>query len=99
MGRQPSATQSSRAQLHVACASEAWREYFFLTSSLAWASGMGRSWAALARVRFRTNASRALVTRQGLGANLPEDAIYPLNLADETGQPLDGAHKYTIHFD
>jgi hypothetical protein len=26
---------------------------------------------------------RALVTQFGLGANLPEDAIYPLNLADD----------------
>ena len=42
---------------------------------------------------------RALIAREGLGANLPEDAIYPLNLADQTGQPLDGTHKYTIHFD
>jgi len=42
---------------------------------------------------------RALIAREGLGANVPEDAIYPLNLADETGQPLDGTHKYTIHFD
>ena len=42
---------------------------------------------------------RAMVAQLGLGANLPEDAIYPLNLADETGKPLDGANKYTIHFD
>ena len=42
---------------------------------------------------------RALITQFGLGANLPEDAIYPANLADNTGQPLDGANKYTIHFD
>ena len=42
---------------------------------------------------------RAIVTRLGLGANLPEDAIYPLNLADEAGKPLDGSNKYTIHFD
>jgi hypothetical protein len=42
---------------------------------------------------------RAIVAQQGLGANLPEDAIYPLNLADENGQPLDGANNYTIHFD
>jgi hypothetical protein len=42
---------------------------------------------------------RAIVTRIGLGANLPEDAIYPLNLADEAGKPLDGSNKYTIHFD
>src|SRR5580692_6716726 len=40
---------------------------------------------------------RAIVTQVGLGANLPEDAIYPLNLGDETGKPLDGANKYTIH--
>ena len=42
---------------------------------------------------------RAIVTQFGLGANLPEDAIYPVNLADDTGKPLDGANKYTIHFD
>jgi hypothetical protein len=42
---------------------------------------------------------RAIVAQLGLGANLPEDAIYPLNLGDENGTPLDGANKYTIHFD
>lgn len=42
---------------------------------------------------------RAIVTQVGLGANLPEDAIYPLNLGDEAGKPLDGASKYTLHFD
>ena len=42
---------------------------------------------------------RAIVTQQGLGANLPEDAIYPLNLADGQGQPLDGTNRYEIHFD
>jgi hypothetical protein len=42
---------------------------------------------------------RAIVTQQGLGANLPEDAIYPLNLGDEAGRPLDGANKYTLHFE
>ena len=41
----------------------------------------------------------AIVAQMGLGANLPEDAIYPLNLADDTGKPLDGANAYTIHFD
>jgi hypothetical protein len=33
------------------------------------------------------------------GANLPEDAIYPVNLGDETGKPLDGANKYALHFE
>jgi hypothetical protein len=42
---------------------------------------------------------RAIVAQVGLGANLPEDAIYPLNLADSSGKPLDGGHNYTIHFD
>jgi hypothetical protein len=42
---------------------------------------------------------RAMVAQVGLGANLPEDAIYPLNLADNTGKSLDGANNYTIHFD
>ncbi len=42
---------------------------------------------------------RAIVAQVGLGANLPEDAIYPLNLGDEAGKPLDGANQYTLHFD
>ncbi|HTV33360.1 MAG TPA: DUF1254 domain-containing protein [Methylocella sp.] len=42
---------------------------------------------------------RAVVTQLGLGANVPEDAIYPINLGDEAGKPLDGANKYTLHFD
>jgi hypothetical protein len=42
---------------------------------------------------------RAIVAQVGLGANLPEDAIYPLNLGDEAGRPLDGANKYAIHFE
>ena len=42
---------------------------------------------------------RAIVSQLGLGANLPADAIYPMNLGDETGKPLDGINEYTIHFD
>ena len=34
----------------------------------------------------------------GLGANLPEDAIYLNNLADADGKPWIGANKYQIHF-
>jgi hypothetical protein len=42
---------------------------------------------------------RAIIAQLGLGANLPEDAIYPLNLGDEAGKPLNGAEsQYTIHF-
>jgi len=42
---------------------------------------------------------RAIVSQVGLGANLPEDAIYPLNLGDQNGRPLDGTNKYVLHFD
>lgn len=42
--------------------------------------------------------NRALVTAIGLGANLPQDAIYPTSVADASGKPYDGANKYTMHF-
>jgi hypothetical protein len=42
---------------------------------------------------------RAIIAQFGLGANLPEDAIYPLNLADEAGKPLDGGSDYVLHFE
>lgn len=42
---------------------------------------------------------RAIITQQGLGANVPEDAVYPLNFGDKDGKPLDGANNYTIHFE
>jgi hypothetical protein len=41
---------------------------------------------------------RAIVAQMGLGANLPEDAIYPLNMGDANGKALDGANKYVLHF-
>ncbi|WP_053157774.1 DUF1254 domain-containing protein [Pseudomonas sp. P1.8] len=41
---------------------------------------------------------RAIVAQVGLGANLPEDAIYPLNIGDSNGKPLNGANKYILHF-
>jgi hypothetical protein len=42
---------------------------------------------------------RAIVAQLGLGANLPEDALYPINLGDESGKTLDGVNKYAIHFE
>lgn len=41
---------------------------------------------------------RAIVAMVGLGANLPEDAIYPLNLGDAAGNPLSGAGQYVLSF-
>ncbi len=42
---------------------------------------------------------RAIVTRVGLGANAPQDAIYPVLVADADGMPLSGDNEYVCHFD
>lgn len=34
--------------------------------------------------------------QKGLGANRPQDAIYPTSEMDSDGKPYDGAHKYVI---
>ncbi len=41
---------------------------------------------------------RAIIAMVGLGANPPEDAIYPLNLGDRDGNALDAADKYVLKF-
>ena len=41
---------------------------------------------------------RAIVAVVGLGANTPEEAIYPTALADSTGQLLTGGKRYRIVF-
>ncbi len=49
--------------------------------------------------RYGTNYPfRAVVALVGLGANLPDDAIYPRAIVDSEGNPLSGASRYTIHF-
>lgn len=41
---------------------------------------------------------RAYIAMVGLGANLPEDAVYPFTDVDDTGRPLEGSNNYEIHF-
>ena len=41
---------------------------------------------------------RAIVALAGLGANQQDDAVYPLNVGDSDGKPLDGANNYVMHF-
>ena len=44
--------------------------------------------------------ARATVALIGLGANLPEDAVYPANPGvDIEGDPLTSEHKYVVHFE
>jgi hypothetical protein len=42
---------------------------------------------------------RATIAYFGLGYNLPQDAIYPSLVNDSEGRPLDGNHRYILHFD
>ncbi len=42
---------------------------------------------------------RALVAAIGLGANRPQDAVYPTSEVDAAGKPYDGANKYVMHFE
>jgi hypothetical protein len=50
--------------------------------------------------KFGTDyALRAVVAQIGLGANLPEDAIYPRTRLDTQGQPLNGTNAYEIRFE
>src|SRR5262249_18065732 len=41
---------------------------------------------------------RALITAIGLGANLPQDAVYPASQVDGAGQGYSGANKYVLRF-
>jgi len=41
---------------------------------------------------------RAVVTAIGLGANRPQDAVYPTSLKDAEDRSYDGANKYVMHF-
>jgi hypothetical protein len=42
---------------------------------------------------------RSLITAVGLGANRPQDAVYPTSEVDASGQPHSGAHSYIMHFE
>jgi len=42
---------------------------------------------------------RAMITAFGLGANRPEDAVYPTSEENAEGTPYSGGHKYVMHFD
>lgn len=41
---------------------------------------------------------RAAVALFGLGANVPEDAVYPMAQADSEGAAFSGEHRYVMHF-
>ena len=43
--------------------------------------------------------NRAVVAVSGLGANLPEDSVYPTTTVDSDGNVLHGSNQYRLHFD
>ncbi|MBA3029354.1 MAG: DUF1254 domain-containing protein [Desulfobacteraceae bacterium] len=42
---------------------------------------------------------RAFITMFGLGANQPEDAVYPSIQIDQEGKPFTGAYRYLLRFE
>ena len=42
---------------------------------------------------------RAAIAKQGFGANVAQESLYPMAYVDATGKTLSGVHSYTIHFD
>ena len=42
---------------------------------------------------------RANIALVGLGANVPEDTIYPMSVVDGDGNPYNGRNRYVLHFD
>jgi len=42
---------------------------------------------------------RAFITAIGLGANRPQDAVYPTSTTDTEGKLYDGANRYVLHFE
>lgn len=41
---------------------------------------------------------RALITAIGLGANRPQDAVYPMSQRSSLLEPYEGGHSYTLRF-
>ncbi len=76
-----------------------------LTDMLAAAPTLGASvngWMSLTEsmgVYGNNYLRRAVVTLVGLGANPPEDAVYPLLMTDADGDPVTGDRNYVVHFD
>ncbi len=50
-------------------------------------------------IYFAHYLTRAMVAHIGIGANVPEDALYPTAFVDGNGNILTGKNKYVIHFD
>jgi len=78
-----------------------WMADFKIAQELKKPRDLVRGWSTPPRIlgQYGTQYNiRAVVARVGLGANLPEDAMYPSTKVDAQGDPLNGHHAYRIHF-
>src|SRR5690606_10346715 len=71
-----------------------------IMASFASAGSHENGWVFTTRTgRYGTDyLNRALITAIGLGANRPEDAVYPTTETDAEGQPYSGANRYVMRF-
>ncbi|HVX95283.1 MAG TPA: DUF1254 domain-containing protein [Polyangia bacterium] len=71
-----------------------------IKAQLAKGTKVENGWMVATKVgRYGTDYDqRAFIAAIGLGANMPDQAIYPLAEKDGAGNKLGGANKYAIHF-
>ncbi|MGB6976744.1 MAG: DUF1254 domain-containing protein [Gammaproteobacteria bacterium] len=56
-------------------------------------------WMMISTGKYGTDyLKRSAVAHFGLGANLPQDAVYPFTLIDNKGRALSGNNRYVLHF-
>jgi hypothetical protein len=78
-----------------------WIADFTVAREMKTPRGLVRGWSSPPSMlgRYGTYYNiRAVVAMVGLGANLPEDAIYPNARVDAEGRALDGSRSYRLHF-
>ncbi len=66
-----------------------------------WSRNIENGWiVAEALGRYNTNyLARAGIAYYGIGANIPEDSMYPTAFTDSEGKLLNGSNGYILHFD
>jgi hypothetical protein len=73
-----------------------------ITANLSRLGAVANGWATAVEsigVYGNSYLKRATIALGGLGANPPEDAVYPVLLVDADGDAIHGEQDYVIHFD
>jgi hypothetical protein len=93
-------TSSGTAEQVTALVDGARRGHELIADAATAGSGTATGWSLRTDVgRYGDDTlQRAVVARVAWGANVPEEAIYPVARVDDEGQPLSGEHRYRITF-